>query len=139
VDTIQFEAIKTGLRQSKEGYMLTLAVHPDEIPGDLVKDFVGARYMVVMVRLGDDEKPLNREESFSGDHAVQLSGIMCRDPSFWEWLHENEWIHEKNEEVATEWLKDFLEIDSRKNLKTNSGARSLFNDLRKKYESCQKN
>ena len=49
--TIQFEGIKTGIKQSKDGYILTLAVHPDEIPDDLVRDFIGSRYVVVMVRL----------------------------------------------------------------------------------------
>ena len=33
-EPIQFEAIKTALKQSKEGYVLTLAVHPDDIPDE---------------------------------------------------------------------------------------------------------
>ena len=45
-DPIQFEAIKTGLKQSKDGYMLSLAVHPDELHNDLMRDFVGSRYVV---------------------------------------------------------------------------------------------
>ena len=72
METIQFEGIKTGLRQSKEGYNLTLAVHPDDLPDDLMRDFVGSRYMVVMVRIGDDEQPVNREVEFAGGHAVKL-------------------------------------------------------------------
>lgn len=137
MDTIQFESVKAGLRQSKDGYMLTLSVHPNDIPDDLVKDFVGSRYMVVMVRLGDDETPMNREHAFPGDHAVKMAGILCRDPEFWDWLHENEWLHEKNETACVEWLVDFLGIESRKELKTNSEARELFNNIRKKFESWQ--
>jgi hypothetical protein len=137
MDTIQFESVKAGLRQSKDGYMLTLSVHPNDIPDDLVKDFVGSRYMVVMVRLGDDETPMNREHAFPGDHAVKMAGILCRDPEFWDWLHENEWLQEKNETACVEWLVDFLGIESRKELKTNSEARELFNNIRKKFESWQ--
>lgn len=137
MDTIQFESVKAGLRQSKDGYMLTLSVHPNDIPDDLVKDFVGSRYMVVMVRLGDDETPMNREHAFPGDHAVKMAGILCRDPEFWDWLHENEWLQEKNETACVEWLVDFLGIESRKELKTNSEARDLFNNIRKKFESWQ--
>lgn len=137
MDTIQFESVKAGLRQSKDGYMLTLSVHPNDIPDDLVKDFVGSRYMVVMVRLGDDETPMNREHAFPGDHAVKMAGILCRDPAFWDWLHENEWLQEKNETACVEWLVDFLGIESRKELKTNSEARELFNNIRKKFESWQ--
>ena len=135
--TIQFESVKAGLRQSKDGYMLTLSVHPNDIPDDLVKDFVGSRYMVVMVRLGDDEAPMNREHAFPGDYAVKMAGILCRDPVFWDWLHENEWLQEKNETACVEWLVDFLGIESRKELKTNSEARELFNNIRKKFESWQ--
>lgn len=137
MDTIQFESVKAGLRQSKDGYMLTLSVHPNDIPDDLVKDFVGSRYMVVMVRLGDDETPMNREHAFPGDYAVKMAGILCRDPVFWDWLHENEWLQEKNETACVEWLVDFLGIESRKELKTNSEARELFNNIRKKFESWQ--
>ena len=137
MDTIQFESVKAGLRQSKDGYMLTLSVHPNDIPDDLVKDFVGSRYMVVMVRLGDDETPMNREHAFPGDHAMKMAGILCRDPEFWDWLHENEWLQEKNETACVEWLVDFLGIESRKELKTNSEARELFNNIRKKFESWQ--
>ena len=86
-ETIQFEGIKTGLKQSKDGYILTMAVHPDDLPDTLMRDFVGSRYVVVMVRLGDDEQPLNREGEFPGDHAVKMAGILCRDPEFWDWLH----------------------------------------------------
>lgn len=135
---IQFEALKSGLRQSKDGYMLTLAVHPDELPDDLTRDFIGSRYMVVMVRIGDDEKPIDREASFPGDTAVKMAGVLCRDPEFWAWLTENEWLQEQNEEACREWMVSFLGIESRKELKHNSEARELFNNIRKKFESWQK-
>jgi len=53
MDTLQFEAVKVALKQNKDGYVLTLNVHPDEVPDSLLRDFVGARYQVVMVRLSD--------------------------------------------------------------------------------------
>ena len=131
--TIQFEAVKAGLKQSKEGYILTLAVHPDEISDDLMRDFVGARYIVVMVRIGDNEQPLNREGEFPGDHAVKMAGILCRDKDFWDWLYANEFCMDKNEKAATEWLVDYLGIESRKELKTNRDARDLFNKLKDSF------
>lgn len=135
MDTIQFEGIKTGLRQSKEGYMLTLAVHPEDVPDDLMRDYVGSRYMVVMVRIGDDEKPMNREQSFPGDTAVQVAGLLCRDPEFWDFLHDSGWLEDKNEVSCKEFLHTFLHIDSRKELKTSSEARDLFKQIRKSFES----
>lgn len=137
-EPIQFEAIKTGLKQSKDGYMLTLAVHPDDLPDDLMRDFVGSRYVVVMVRLGDNEQPMNREHEFPGDHAVKMAGILCRDPEFWEWLHQKEWLYEKNEKACAEWISSYLDIESRKELKTNEEARHLFNQLRTSFEAWRK-
>lgn len=132
-DTIQFESIKAGLKQSKDGYVLTLAVHPDELPDALMRDFVGSRYVVVMVRLGDDEQPMNREGEFPGDHAVKTAGILCREKEFWQWLHDKEWLMEKNEKACAEWLCSYLDIESRKELKTNEEARELFNRLKASY------
>jgi len=136
--TIQFEAIKTGLKQSKDGYILTLAVHPDEIPDDLVRDFVGSRYVVVMVRLNEQEQPMNRGNEFPGDAAIKMAGILCRDPDFWEWLHVKEWLLEKNEFACTDWLTSFLGIESRKELKTNEEARELFMRLKASFDSWRK-
>lgn len=134
-NTIQFESIKAGLKQSKDGYILTLAVHPDELPDALMRDFVGSRYVVVMVRLGDDEQPMTREHEFPGDHAVKHAGILCRDPEFWEWLHTKEWLMEKNEKACAEWVCSYLDIESRKELKTNAEARDLFNRLKVSFNA----
>jgi hypothetical protein len=137
-EPIQFEAVKTGLKQSKDGYLLTLAVHPDEIQDDLMRDFVGSRYVVVMVRLGDDEKPLNREQEFPGDHAVKMAGMLCRDPEFWEWLSQKKLLEDQNEKACAEWLSDYLGIESRKELKTDEDARALFSRLKEAFEAWRK-
>ena len=102
METIQFEGVKTALRQTKDGYSLTLAVHPDELPGDLMRDFVGSRYMVVMVRIGDNEQPINRELEFPGDHAVKMAGMLCRDSDFWAWLDTKGWATVRSEEHTSE-------------------------------------
>ena len=136
--TIQFEAIKAGLKQSKDGYMLTLAIHPDEIPDDLTRDFIGSRYVVVMVRLNENEQPMNRNDEFPGDAAVKMAGILCRDPDFWEWLHAKEWLMEKTEKACTEWLYSYLDIESRKELKMNVEARDLFARLKASFDNWRK-
>lgn len=138
MDTIQFEAIKSSLRQTKDGYSLTLAVHPDDLPDDLMRDFVGSRYMVVMVRIGDNERPISRELEFPGDHAVKMAGMICRDPKFWEWLEEKEWGFVTTEKECATWLSDFLNIQSRKELKENTEVREAFNKLRKEFETWKR-
>jgi hypothetical protein len=138
METLNFEGIKLGLKQSKDGFVLTLAVHPDDIPDELMRDFVGSRYQVVMVRLGDDDQPLSREGEFPGDHAVKMAGILCRDPEFWRWLNDREMLMEKNEKACTEWLVSYLGIESRKELKTDTEARNLFNQLKRSFDAWRK-
>jgi len=138
VDTIQFEGIKTALRQTKDGYSLTLAVHPDDLPDDLMRDFVGSRYMVVMVRIGDNEMPVNRQLEFPGDHAVKMAGMLCRDSQFWEWIKLKTETEVENEKECAEWLSDYLGIQSRKELKEKEDVRERFNTLRKAFESWKK-
>ena len=133
METIQFEGIKTSLRQTKDGYSLTLSVHPDDLPDDLMRDFVGSRYMVVMVRIGDNEQPLNRELEFPGDHAVKMAGMMCRDPDFWTWLETKFNVVVDSEKDCAAWLSDFLNIQSRKELKENEEVRNVFNKLRQEF------
>jgi hypothetical protein len=134
VETIQFEAIKTALKQTKDGYSLSLAVHPDELPNDLMRDFVGARYMVVMVRIGENEQPMVRAQEYPGDTAVKIAGMLCRDPEFWQWLYEKEWLLEKNEKACIEAFSGILGIESRKELKTNEGAREALNNVKRSFD-----
>ena len=139
METIQFEGIKTGLRQSKEGYNLTLAVHPDDLPDDLMRDFVGSRYMVVMVRIGSEEQPINREVEFAGGHAVKIAGMLCRDPDFWSFVFDVHGDEITSESECVQWLQIFLDINSRSELKTNVKARELFIQLRKGFDKWKAN
>jgi hypothetical protein len=129
----QFEAKKIAMKQTKDGYVMSLAIHPDDIPDEIVKDFVGARYMVVMVRLGDEEKPLNREE-YAGGQMVKLAGMLCRDSTFWEYLYQRGEMWDKCEKNATEFLYTYLNITSRSDLKTNLAAQKRFKALCAEYK-----
>jgi hypothetical protein len=135
--TLQFESVKVALKQDKTGYVLTLCLHPDEIPEELLRDYVGARYQVVMVRLSTDETPMDRGE-FDGQKAIRVAGLLCRDPSFWDWLHEDTQIIEANEEEATPWLRDFLGVASRSELKVNREARDRLEQLHKDFNAWKR-
>jgi hypothetical protein len=112
METSQFEAVKVGIKQDNSGYILTLRIHPDDLDERIMRDFVGARYMTVMVRLNEEEKPMNREQELAKD-MVRVSGMLCRDPKFWEFLSESGQIIEKSDKEATEWLKTYLKVESR--------------------------
>ena len=63
VSNINFEAVKTSMMQDKNGTNIRLTIHPNDVPQDLHKDWVGSRYMVVMVKLNEDGTPDEREEN----------------------------------------------------------------------------
>ncbi len=131
--TLQFEATKVALKQDKSGYVLTLSLHPDDIPEDLLRDFVGSRYQVVMVRMDSNEKPMDRQEEFQGEKAVRTAAFLCREKEFWEYLFKDNQIIEANEKEATDWMRDYLNIASRAELKTNHNARLMLASLQKEY------
>lgn len=136
MDTLQYEAIKVALKQDKDGYILTLRVHPDEVPEALLRDFVGARYQVVMVRLADDETPLNRD-NFS--EIVKLAGMLPRNPDFRKWLVERGEIFDTDEDEATTWLKSQCQIESRRELATNPAASALLRQINQEFQAWKRN
>lgn len=121
MDTIQFEAVKVALKQDKTGFMLTLNIHPDEIPHDLVKDFVGARYQVVMVRLNGEDRPMNRDQEHARD-MVKIAGILCKDTAFHNFLMETGNVIEATEKDTIDWMRNELGVASRSELKNNIEA-----------------
>jgi len=127
---IQFEGVKVALKQDKTGYVLALSIHPDDVPMDLLRDFVGARYGVAMVRIDGNEQPMNREEH-DGDKSIRIAGLLCRDPDFWRYLYSDTQIMQETEKEATQWLRDYLNVQSRSELKTNLAARELLEKLHK--------
>lgn len=120
-----FEAVKVAIKQDKTGYILTLSIHPDEIPAEVMRDFVGSRYQVVMVRLNGEEKPMNRDQEHSRD-LVRTAGILCRDKTFHKFLLETGQVLEASETEAINWLKSELKIVSRSELTTNIKAAKQF-------------
>jgi hypothetical protein len=120
---MQFECRKVALKQDRTGFVLTLAIHPDESPEELLRDFVGARYACVMVRLQDDES------ATAYDNRVQKAGMLCRNPEFQEFLMCD------NEIDAAHILCKRCGIQSRTELNGNIEAKARFDGLVRHFES----
>lgn len=126
MNALQFEALKVALKQDATGYVLTIKIHPDEIPEELLRDFVGSRYMVAMARLNDDETPqpvTNR---------VKIAGMLCRDSNFQIWCKENFEV-QASEADATRVVYDVCGISSRTELNGNAEAKEAFDKLTKEF------
>jgi len=114
---LQFEARKVALKQDRTGYILTLALHPDEIPVELLRDFVGARYGCALVRMQDDESPTQYS------NRVQQAGMLCRQEDFQEFLGATTELR-----AAAELCKR-CDIISRSELNGNEEAQMAFDSL----------
>lgn len=119
---LQFEARKVALKQDRSGFVLTLSIHPDEIPEELLRDFVGARYGVAMVRIQDDES------ATPYTNRVQKAGMLCRSEDFQQFLRA------KDENQTAEKLCKACGIVSRSELNGNKEAQSKFDQLMSEYE-----
>jgi hypothetical protein len=126
----KFEAVKVALRQDKSGYVLSLSIHPNDIPEELMRDWVGSRFIVAMVPIGDDEKPVDKPSARAklsapihpdGVEAVRLAGILCREPAFQNWIGAP-----GDEDRAAEVLKLGIQIESRAELGDDPDARDRF-------------
>ena len=131
MQTSQFEGVKVAIKQDRTGYVLTLSVHPDEIPSEILRDFVGARYQVVMVRLGEDERPVNRDNFID---VVKISAIVSKDPQFHKWLEETGECFEADETYAVDWLYAKCGIKSRSELRVNGEAAKIFLSINEDFK-----
>jgi hypothetical protein len=139
VKPLQFEGVKVAIKQDKTGYVLTLSIHPDDIPEELLRDFVGARYGVAMVRIDANEQPMNRPAEFEGDKMIRIAGMFCKDTQFWKYLYEDTQIFEESEKEATEWMRNYLGIQSRSELKTDANAQKLMKKLVEEFNAWKRN
>lgn len=113
------------MKQDRTGFILTLSIHPDELPDELIRDFVGARYGCALVRIQDDES------ATPYSNRVQKAGMLCKEPKFHDFFK----VSTENE-AAVELCKR-CGIESRTELHGNEVAKQIFDDIVKDYETHQ--
>jgi hypothetical protein len=136
--SVSFEAIKVKLNQGKDGILITLAVHPDEAPEPLIRAFVGSRWGVAMVRIGDDDLPATTPAQVDAARAVTSAAMLCRTPAFRTYLHERGISADITEDAASDGLRRYLGITTRSALKTDAAARELFAGLKERFERSRR-
>jgi len=126
------------MKQDRTGYVLTLSLHPDDIPDEILRDFVGARYQVVMVRLDGADQPMIREQEYAPD-PVKIAGILCRDVNFHRFLVEIGNILEATEKETIDWMRNEFGIASRTELKTNTEASRHLFTINEEFKAWKQN
>lgn len=131
---MKFEAIKTSMRQDGKGTYLTLTIHPDEVPVDLLAARPGRRYMVGMLGVDDHDQPVKGKDMEEGERAVQSAGMLARNMKFQKWMVNNGYAFGISESECADGIKQYCGVDSRAELKDNREARSLFIQLRERFD-----
>lgn len=134
-NTIQCEVVKIAMTQDKNGHILKVAIHPSELPKDLVLDPLGTRYVMVLARLNDQNEVVQPAEKAEADKAISIAGLLCRNQRFIDWMFDYGQSLERTEKGAIEGLKIHCGIESRKDFRTNEEARRKFFGLVELFES----
>lgn len=136
---VHFEAVKTSMSQSKQGTILRLAIHPNEVPASLHTDWVGSRYMVAMVKLDDEDQPQMSEQQRETERLIASAGMLCRNLDFAKFLFHQDIIlsvpndDAERERSVADALRSHLGIESRSEFKTNSMAREMFKQVSEEF------
>ena len=137
-----FEALCMAFKKDGPGWSITLRVqnrdlfHPDGMPFQILTDQLGSgRYMIAMVKIGEDEKPVTPKSVSQGETAVASAGRLCRNEKFQTFLRDIGAAVEVSEDGAKLALYDHCRIASRSQLKDNKPARDMFFDLVKEFEA----
>lgn len=152
-NAIHCEMVKYAYRQSKDGVVVSFVVHPDEVPAALSTSRIGARYVVALVQVGDDELPIKQTAKENKRHSPttspatasletgkpkrrweemqpqQQAGMRCGEPAFIAFLKEtrpDDW-HESQD--AAECVRLICGVHSRVELGTNPKARVIWTQL----------
>lgn len=137
-NTVQCEVVKIGLNQDKNGHILKVAIHPSDLPKDLVLDPLGTRYVMVLARLNDQDEVVQPKDKSEGDKAVDIAGLLCRNKRFIDWMFDYGYSPERTEDGAKEGIRDFCGVKSRAEFRTNEDSRAKFNTLKSMFETAVK-
>ena len=139
---INFEAVKTSMSQSKAGTILRIAIHPNDVPPSLHTDWVGSRYQVAMVHIGDDEMPVVPKNKTEGERYVAKAGLLCKEREFQLYIADRNnipasMVEDFNSDNCAECLRRELGIDSRSELMENKEARQQLDMIILDYSKSQ--
>ena len=135
---LTFEGVLSFERKNKDGIVVQFTIHPNDAPPDLLTAWIGTRYLLSIVEIGDDEQPVAPKSKSEGRLAVSSAGALCRNSEFRKWLSYEMTEVVESEEEAAEVLRKVLAIKSRRDLETDVEAREVFNDMKNRFISDHK-
>jgi len=137
-NTIQCEVVKIAMSQDKNGHILKVAIHPSDLPKDLMLDPLGTRYVMVLARLNDQDEVVQPKEKSEADKAIAMAGLLCRNQRFIDWMFDYGYSPDRTETGAVDGIKHLCGVESRREFHTNEYARKAFFKLAAEFESAVK-
>lgn len=140
---VSCEAVKYAARQNRDGVVISLLIHPNDVPRELFSAPIGSRYFVALVEIGDDEQPVMPEARAAGKRIAMSAGMLCRSPQFQEWVSArtgqsfNPSDAKGMEHMAAEYIRTRCGISSRAQLAENRQAQAIFKSIREAFERGQ--
>jgi hypothetical protein len=158
-NAISLEAKKDALSQRQSGdWKVSFTVQGVDMDARLTQAPMGTRYAVVLVEIGDDEQPVQKEArakprqsnppSPHPDGAARpkmdwrdmqpaaQAGIRCGEPSFQTFLKEEYYPHwSKSDLDAAVCVRLICGVESRSELGTNQKARVLWHQLDSQFQA----
>ena len=138
------EALKIRYSQENDGMYVTFCIHPTEMPVGLATSPLRSRWMLALVQIGDDEKPIPKPVSAEKKKKVMNANVMraailCGEPQFQKFLSKRygkQWrgaLGTGNEQAA-DAMRAILKIDSRRDIATDPEALAEFDKLMAEFE-----
>jgi hypothetical protein len=155
-NSISLEAKKDALSQRQSGdWKVSFTVQGIDMDMRLTQAPMGTRYAVVLVEIGDDELPVQKEDraklrqdvpqdSHPGGakrdwrdlQPAAQAGIRCSEPMFWAFLNEGRHHYNvKAETEAAEAVREICGVNSRVELGTRHAARVIWHQLDAEYQA----
>jgi hypothetical protein len=135
------EAVKTAYRQTKEGMVISFAIHPSDLPPELALAPVGTRVLLAVAEIGDDEtvaeaipaapvkspdpdKSQRGKDAYAGkpemEKAVVRAVLLCRDEAF------QAYVGAGTEDATRAELCKWLGVESRREIASKEHAFRTF-------------
>lgn len=154
-NAISLEAKKDALSQRQSGdWKVSFTVQGIDMDTRLTQAPMGTRYAMVLVEIGDDEQPVQKEATAKPRQDVPhdsrpdgakrewrdmqpaaQAGIRCGEPMFRAFLREVKKYGHCDQEAAAVAVRDICGVKSRVELGTKHAARILWHQLDTEYQA----
>lgn len=131
---IHCEMVMYAYRKNKDGVVVSFVVHPNDVPPELAAAHIGARFMVALVELADDETPKGKRD-WNDMQPAQQAGIRCGERTFFIFLRDKHGRTPKQLKDCAAIVRDICGVESRVELGTNQKARVIWHQLDTEYQA----